>query len=330
MVYLKSGMHLFLKKIKRNSPQHKSPATEAFIQRMVDELDSDDPEDVKRRIVENELLYDETDLLSDDNYIDIYDDIDMEVCYNFDQEKGSIPIGDLPIGARVIDPTWKWEYRTDDGYSGVGQFKPVTWIVVAKNHYEGLNHHVTLLTEELIGLFPFDNSTNRNPGSSEEGCNHWGESGSPNATRGLCPWLNSTGIHSHEGFYQAFSMSFKKIVMETTLPNKEWINGATYSTKDFVFIPSTTELDDSDHEDTYQIGSVYPYFSTSERVERLAGLGGKMLWYQTRSPDSRFCGYVRSVDSACDFHYDDVSNEHNGVRPALNVKADTLVSESRD
>jgi len=32
--------------------------------------------------------------------------------YKIDFEKGSIPIGDLPIGARVVDPSWVWEFPT--------------------------------------------------------------------------------------------------------------------------------------------------------------------------------------------------------------------------
>ncbi len=75
---------------------------------------------------------------------------------------------------------------------------------------------------------------------------------------GLRPWLNSTGIHAGEGFYRAFSENFRSAVLNSDLPNREWQNGSDYSTQDKVFIPSTTELGDTKHEETYPIGSVYP------------------------------------------------------------------------
>jgi hypothetical protein len=130
----------------------------------------------------------------------------LDADYYIDYTGGTIPIGDLPIGARVVDPSWEWEFRTGDNYSGSGAVKPVTWIAVAKDHYDGLQPHVTLLAEELIGKHAFDDSTNR---GSRYGLNHWGDSGINNASRGLRPWLNSSGIHSGEGFYRAFSESFK-------------------------------------------------------------------------------------------------------------------------
>ncbi len=67
----------------------------------------------------------------------------LDVDYYIDYTGGSISIGELPIGARVADPSWEWEFRTGNNYSGSGNVKPVTWIVVAKDHYEGLDSHVT-------------------------------------------------------------------------------------------------------------------------------------------------------------------------------------------
>jgi hypothetical protein len=169
---------------------------------------------------------------------DVIAALDADYCIDFDN--GTIPISDLPIGARVVDPGWEWEYRLGVNYSDIdrdgdptppGEVRPVTWLVVAKDHYRGQDPHVTLLTEELIGRFLFDSSTDR---GSKYGSNRWGDSGTTNAIHGLRPWLNSTGIHSGEGFYRAFSESFKSAVLTTTLPNKEWQNGIAYSTQDKV------------------------------------------------------------------------------------------------
>ncbi len=286
----------------------------------------------------------------------------LDADYYIDYENGTIPIGDLPIGARVVDPSWEWEYRLGVNYSDIyfdaaptppGEVKPVTWIIVAHDHYEGLDPHVTLLTEELIGLFTFDDSTDHEHELADDGYNHWGESGTANASHGLRPWLNSTGVHSGEGFYKAFSESFKRAVLETNLLNKEWKNGIAYSTRDYVFVPSTTELNDQGHDRTYPIGSVFSYFAGVGDEERIAlmvgdgwydlvesswgiefievwGLYGNNWMYWTRSPDSYGGSFLRGVDFTGSFSYGGATHNTAGVRPALNLKSETLVSEIRN
>ena len=232
------------------------------------------------------------------------------------------PIYNLPIGARVMDPSWLWEHRTGSNYSGTGETKPVTWIVVAKDHY-GSGSGVTLLAEELIGVHAFDNSTDR---GSIWGSNHWGESGTTNATRGLRPWLNSRGIHSGEGFYRAFSDDFQAAVVQVSIPNKEWQAGGAYTKQDRVFIPSTTELGDTDHNYTYPIGTAYAYFQGANDADRIAQLGGTNGWYWTRSPGSYFSNSVRDVTSSGAFLNYGAYYGLRGVRPALNLKSEVLVS----
>ncbi len=249
--------------------------------------------------------------------------------YYIDYGNGTIPLGDLPVGTRVVDPSWDWEFRTGRGYAWESGdlTKPVTWIVVAKDHYEGLEPHVTLLSEELIGRLTFDNSTDR---GSSWGNNHCGESGTGNATRGLRPWLNSSGIHAGEGFYRSFSENFKRAILTTTVPNKKWQNGSSYSTSDHVFIPSATELNAADHNRTYPVGRVCAYFAGVGNVDRVARLGEAAWWYWTRSPDSFRGDLMRLISSAGDSgngsaYYD--YRAHDGLRPALNLKSEILVSE---
>ncbi len=252
----------------------------------------------------------------------------LDADYYIDYAGGTVPINDLPIGARVVDPSWEWEFRIETHYThGRGeedQTKSVTWLIVAKDHYEGLGPHVTLLSEELIGRFPFDDNIDR---GSEYGSNHWGNSGNTNDGRGLRPWLNSTGIHSGEGFYRAFSEGFKQAVLTTTVPHKKWQSGSAYSTSDNVFIPSATELGDTTHHDTYPIGTAYAYFKEANNNQKVAILGGEAWWYWTRSPDSNYGFYVLGVERADDFGSDTANSDLFGVRPVLNLKAGTLVSE---
>jgi hypothetical protein len=278
--------------------------------------------------------------------------------YIIDYKNGTIPIGDLPIGTKVVDPSWQWEFRLGVNYSNydwyeeltdAGDVKPVTWIIVAKNHYEALEPHVTLLSAYLVAIFTFDDSNERVLNYSGCGYNHWGDSGTGNATRGLRPWLNSTGIHKSEGFYRAFSENFRRVVLATSVPNRKWENGTTYYTNDYVFIPSVTELGNSEHEGTYLIGSTYPYFQNVSNEKRIAvmfgndwrdlfeaieaemrgesGIAANRWSYWTRSPD-RGCGFsVRIVYSGGDLCFRNYARYGDlGVRPVLNLKADTLVT----
>jgi hypothetical protein len=252
--------------------------------------------------------------------------------YSIDYSNGNIPISDLPIGARVVDPSWRWMFRTGDNFSGTGEEKPVSWIIVAKDHYEGLEPHVTLLAEELIGNYPFDNSTNREHDYAGYGYNHWGDCGTANATRGLRPWLNSTGIRqklTRKSFYCAFSILFKKAVIETALPNREWENRTIYTTRDQVFVPTITELGLSRYDCPLQFGSAYAFFAEGCKNIPEVNQGGKPVWYWTRSPDF-YCGaYVYLVAKGGESHNiymrDYAAINTYGVRPALNLKADTLV-----
>ena len=271
--------------------------------------------------------------------------IGSDADYYIDYENGTIPLGNLPIGSRVVDPFWSWSFRLGVDYSnydeegnptGPGEVKPVNWIVVAKDHYNGIGSHVTLLSEELIGMYSFDNSTH----FGEWGFNHWGESGThPTTNRGLRPWLNSTGIHAGEGFYNAFSESFKRNIITTNVPNREWEAGAAYITTDNVFIPSSTELGCTDHisetgpKKTYEIGTVFPYFYDADDSRRVAKLGEQNWWYRTRSPTTlvdRRAEITKAIGEAGDFGICSAHINKAGVRPVLNVRADVMVLEIKN
>jgi len=247
--------------------------------------------------------------------------------YIIDYQHGVIALCNLPIGSRVVDLTWEWVFKNGNNYNGSGVIKAVTWIIVAKDHYDTIEPSVTLFSEELIGRHAFDYRPSWQ--GFIAGTNHWGDSGTTNnAIHGLRPWLNSTGIQSYEGFYRAFSESFKQAVLETTVPNRKGIR--VYSTQDKVFIPSTTELGDTAHNWTYQIGTAYLFFQESGDAKRADLLGGGTRRYWTRSPAMFHGASVSGVASTGAFCYDVAYNGAIGVRPALNLKADTLVSEIRN
>lgn len=217
---------------------------------------------------------------------------------------------DLPTGSIVYDPSWKWEHKTGEGYTGSGTTKPVEWIIVAKDHTGYPTNSVTLLSNELIAKYTFDNSTNR---GSEYGSNHWGNSGNPNATAGIRPFLNTS-------FFNTFSQNFKNIILETNLENKDY-SGNSYTSKDKVFLPSEKELGGNN---TPIIGTDWGYFNDNN--SRIAKIGSDNWYYPTRSPYSGSSNIVRNVGSGGSFGSNSNANHSSsGVRPALNLKSDTLV-----
>ncbi len=249
--------------------------------------------------------------------------------YYIDPEYGTIPLKEVPFGARIIDFTWEWDYRAGINYTNkAGDYpRAVKWIVVAKDHYKGIEPHITLLSEEIIGFFAFDDSSRS--ADNVWGNNNWGTSGTANATLGIRPWLNSTGIHKGEGFYQACSENFKSNIVNTFVPNCDWENGNSYTTEDKVFVPSTTELGDILHDYTYPIGEIYPYFAEVNGEKRVAIFRGYPNSYLTRSPvtyDTE--DYIFTVDSDGVFYrYEAVYYGDLGVRPAVNLSSNVLVSE---
>ncbi len=233
------------------------------------------------------------------------------------------PLVNLSIGDRVVDPSWQWEFKTGSGYSGSGETHPVIWTVVAKNHY-GSNTGVTLLSEELIGKHSFDNSTNR---GHEFGSNNWEHSGNSNATFGLRAWLNSTGSFAGSGFRNAFSDYFNSKLVTVTIPHKFWETGAAFATNDRVFIPSSTELGDTDHTFSYPIGTAFEHFVGANNASRIAQSGDTNWKYWTRSPLWFTAATLRLVGNGGSFEFSTLAYADDpGIRPAVNLQADTAVS----
>lgn len=244
-------------------------------------------------------------------------------------------IGELSIGDLVVDNSWGWEHKTGSGYSGSGVLKPITWLVVAKDHY-GEDSGVTLLSKDLIGQFIFDNRTDVHWG----GVNLWGSSNH------IRPWLNGNGIYDGNGFYDAFSSEFKNSVLITNIPNEGYMffSGEKYVTEDKVFIPSITELgedvtyeyyDSYENETirgdfTYIIGTVYPYFESAFDSDRIAKLGTSNHSYWTRSSSNWLEDIVHCIlsNGSPEFSWirSPQAKDNNGVRPAINIYTNVLVS----
>jgi hypothetical protein len=244
---------------------------------------------------------------------------------NNNSSSGTKTIGSLNIGDRVVDKTWSWEFRHGWGYTNYGEnevTEPVVWIVVAKDHNQA--NSVTLMTENLLGYLMFDATTLN---GIFAGYNHWGNSGQ-NASVGIRPWLNSTSPHEGEGFYTSFSSSFKGIVLASTVENKDYVNGESYTTTDFVYIPSNTELGATEYEGTYEIGKVFDYFIDPDYKRYEAKIMG-YPWtddYWTRSPYSAGYRPVGAVITSGFIGSEWADAEGNGVRAVVNVQANAKIS----
>lgn len=233
-------------------------------------------------------------------------------------------LGSLSIGDKVVDSSWEWSYKNGYGYSdfNASVTQSVTWIVVAKDHY---GSSVTLLSEKLIAYFSYDESTIDS--GLLAGRNHWGNSGSTSLV-GLRPWLNSEAPHEGTGFYNAFSDNFKSALVVTSLSNYDFDTMTNYTTDDLVFIPSNTELGDTVHDSTFEIGSTWEYFLGSEDSLRVTNFPDQSYGeeYWTRSPVNY--GYrTEAVVYDSGFFASNFADFNSvGVRPAVNLNSNTKVS----
>ncbi len=72
-----------------------------------------------------------------------------------DASNDPVPLSSLEKYTVVYDPSWEWEYRTGEGYTGTGPIKPVKWVVVEQN-----GDNTILMTKDVIALYPFGSSDN--------------------------------------------------------------------------------------------------------------------------------------------------------------------------
>lgn len=49
--------------------------------------------------------------------LDSSENVTIDADYFIDYENGTIPLSKMPIGARVVDPSWEWEYKLGVNHS---------------------------------------------------------------------------------------------------------------------------------------------------------------------------------------------------------------------
>ena len=261
-------------------------------------------------------------------------------------------ISALPVKAKVRDTKTK--------YYGV----PIGWVIGDKNHSGYPSNSTTLVAESIIKICCFDaTESGGNSDRQNYGNNRY-------SLANIRQWLNKSGTgwyqaqHSYDrppsnsyvwsnyneydaqsGFLTGFGAEMLAALLTTTLtvakPSVD--GGGSETVQDKVFLLSMAEVG-LGAENGVTEGAKLAMFSdnasrqckpTAQAVSNSeytnSGLSASQFWYWwLRSPYSSDAHYVRYAYSDGGLGYNIASDGLRGVRPALNLSSDILVSDAPD
>lgn len=262
-------------------------------------------------------------------------------------------LSELPVGAKVKD--------SQTSYNG----KPIVWQVGGHNHYA--DNQTVLVSEKIITLKAFDAIEESNTDSNRKsgGNNRYAHSNirqwlnsvaaywyaaqhSADAPPTNANVANGDNEYDQEkGFLTNFSANLRNALIPTTLTvakNTVTDGGGSETVTDKVFLLSKTEVGLT-NENGIAEGKLLPLFTTADS-SRLAyptaeavlkseskptGLASSKTWiYQLRSPNFSSSNQMRCVHILGTLASDHACNGLSGVRPALNLSSDILVSDTVD
>lgn len=241
----------------------------------------------------------------------------------------------------------------------------IIWKVAAKNHTGYPANSVTLVAEKIMDLRGFDakEPNNSNTDRRSYGNNRYKDSN-------LRQWLNKasnpwfvkthtadepptdggmnvpTGYDNRAGFLSAFTNDELGAILNTSLKvaKNTVTDGGGYETvEDKVFLLSNTEVGLA-NENSIAEGSKLPLFtdnnsrigkatqqliSNTRSSSKPATVNDAWYWW-LRTPYAGYSRYVRYVYTAGSLSNNLAFYGHYGVRPALNLKSDIIVSDSPD
>ena len=269
---------------------------------------------------------------------------------------GKMPqlLSNLPVGAKVKDLNTK--------YYG----KSIVFQIIDKNHAGYPANSVTLITERIITLKAFDAKEPSNPYSNGQnyGNNRYAHSNIRQwLNKDTSPWYvaqhgydappnNSnvwSGYNEYEaeaGFLSNFSTELKAKVLLTTLTvakNTVTDGGGSETVQDKVFLLSGTEVG-LGNEGGIAEGTPFSFFSNDDARQAYptaevisnneykdSYLNANQPWnWWLRTPYAGNAGIARYVYSSGTLTIASAFNGSLGVRPALNLPSDILVSDSTD
>lgn len=263
-------------------------------------------------------------------------------------------LSSLPVGAKVKD--------TNTKYNG----EAITWLVGGHNHYG--SNQTALVSEKIITLKAFDaiEASNTDSNRKTYGNNRYSQS---NIRQWLnsdkTSWYsaqhsadappNNANVNSNyneydaePGFLTNFSANLRNSLVAaplTTAKNTAVDGGGSETVSDKVFLLSNTEVGLA-NENNIAEGNRLSLFTTADS-SRLAyptaevisnsefkdatSLATSKPWrYWVRSPYASFSFSARHVDMSGALSYANACFGHIGVRPALNLNSEILVSDSVD
>ena len=158
--------------------------------------------------------------------------------------------------------------------------------------------------------------------------------------------VQPTGYDDIQGFMNNFTAPELTKMLDTTLTvakNTITDGGASEVVTDKVFLLSNTEVGLA-NENSIVEGSLFSIFAAdANRIAYMTDQGfvntlsaskpatvGTAWYWWLRTPHSSFSYYVRVIPGNGTLSNDNAYNGYHGVRPALNLASDTLVSESVD
>lgn len=259
----------------------------------------------------------------------------------------------LPIGAKVKDVTTSYNN------------KPIVWQVAGKDHYAA--QQVTLLSKDIITLKAFDAKEAANTDSNRKnyGNNRYSQSNlrqwlNSNASAWYAAqhsadappnnenvWSNNNEYDAESGFLTNFSANLRNALQNTSLTvarNTVVDSGGSETITDKVFLLSNTEVGLA-NENGVAEGKLLAMFSSdtsrlayptaeavtkSEYKDTTNLLASKPWYWWLRTPYAGYSYVARSVNSSGALDNYIAYYGHYGVRPALNLSSEILVSDSPD
>jgi hypothetical protein len=205
-----------------------------------------------------------------------------------------LKLKDVPIGSIIVDEKSIWEFRDGQNYLGkVYKNEPVKWKLISQDYFG--NNKSLLVSDESVAFNNFDKNTNDFMKSD------------------INKWLKDT-------FYKHFSTQFKGALdsFENSGKNNLRAKGEQIS----LLSASELGIDNNDSGN-----SKIEYFSNAQtRILTEDSTGTKRsVKYWTSSPYEKESNKAYTVLQSGDVGNYDIKNSLTAIRPAINIKGNTLV-----